>query len=110
MAKHGNLYWDISFSSLYHGTTRCSDEEKIDVTVTSHDFTDAYNKAEKMYDALLATHPDTVFCAVVTLKDDGTATPAAQYSIYQSNYILKENVAAFFSVGPEKCWRLTWRP
>ena len=108
--QKGNLYWEISFTALYHGATDCADAEKINVSVNAHDFTDAYNKAEKMYSAVLKAHPDTVYCAVVTLRDDGTAIPSAKYAIYQTNYIHEEDVAAFFSAGADKCLRLTERP
>ena len=108
--QKGNLYWEISFTALYHGGTDCSDAENINVSVNAHDFTDAYNKAEKMYSAVLKACPDTVYCAVVTLRDDGTAIPSAKYAIYQTNYIHKEDLAEFFSVGADKCLRLTERP
>lgn len=31
-------------------------------------------------------------------------------TFYRSNYISEENLSAFFSVGADKCLRLTWRP
>lgn len=109
MANRGNLYWEISFTALYHGTTTCTENEKVDVSVSAHDFTEAYKKAERMYDAVLLTRPDTVYCVNIHLRDDGTVDPSGRYSIYQTNYIHEENVTAFFSVGADKCWRLTWR-
>lgn len=109
MANRGNLYWEISFTALYHGTADCTEDEKIDVSVSAHDFKDAYDKAERMYTALLRTRPDTVYCAAVHLRDDGTTEPSARYGIYQTNYVHEENVTAFFSAGADKCWRLTWR-
>ena len=105
----GNLYWEIEFTALYHGATTGNECEKVDVCVHSHDFTEAYKKAEKMYDAVLLTRPDTVYCAAIHLRDDGTASSSARYDIYQTNFIHEENVTAFFSVGADKCWRLTWR-
>lgn len=107
--QKGNLYWEISFTALYHGATDCADAEKINVSVKAHDFTDAYNKAEKMYSAVLKARPDTVYCAVVMLRDDGTAIPSERYSIYQTNSIHEKDLAAFFSVGADKCLRLTTR-
>lgn len=107
MANRGNLYWEISFTALYHGAADCTEDEKIDVTVCAHDFADAYDKAEKMYTALLRSLPDTVYCVVIYLRDDGTA--GFRHSIYQTNYIHDDDVAAFFSAGADKCWRLTWR-
>lgn len=107
--QKGNLYWEISFTALYHGATGGADAERINVSVNAHDFTDAYNKAEKMYSAVLKARPDTVHCAVVTLRDDGTAIPSERYAIYQTNYIHEEDLAEFFSVGADKCLRLTAR-
>ena len=105
----GNLYWEISFTALYHGAADCTENEQINVSVNAHDFTDAYNKAEKMYSAVLKARADTVYCAVVTLRDDGTAIPSEKYAIYQTNYIHEEDLAAFFSAGADKCLRLTER-
>ncbi len=107
--QKGNLYWEISFTGLYHGAADCTEHEKIDVSVSAHDFKDAYDKAEKMYTALLRSLPDTVYCVTVHLRDDGTLGPSNRYGIYQTNYIHDDDVAAFFSVGADKCWRLTWR-
>ncbi len=109
MANRGNLYWEISFTALYHGAADCAENEKVDVSVSAHDFKDAYDKAEKMYTALLHTHPDTVYCATVYLRDDGVPESSLGGRIYQSNYIHEDDVPEFFSVGADKCWRLTWR-
>lgn len=109
MENRGNLYWEISFTARYDGAADITEKEAIDVTVSAHDFKDAYNKAEKMYTALLHTLPDKVHCATVLLRDDGTVIPSAKYNIYQANYIHEEDITAFFSVGADKCWRLTWR-
>lgn len=109
MANRGNLYWEISFTALYHGTADCTEDEKIDVTVSAHDFKDAYHKAARMYDTVLQTLPDKVYCVAVHLRDDGTIEPSARYGIYQTNYVPEEDVPAFFCVGAYKCWRLTWR-
>lgn len=110
MANRGNLYWEISFTALYHGAADCNEDEKIDVSVSAHDFKDAYDKAEKMYTALLRSRPDKVYCVVIYLRDDGTVKTPARYGIYQSNYVTDDKVPAFFSVGADKCLRLTWRP
>lgn len=109
MDKRGNLYWEISFTALYNRATGIEEKEAVDATVSAHDFNDAYNKAEKMYKALLHTCPDKVYCATVHLRDDGTVIPSAKYNIYQTNFIYEENIAAFFSAGADKCWSLTWR-
>ena len=63
-----------------------------------------------LFRSVLKARPDTVYCAVVTLRDDGTAIPSERYAIYQTNYIHEEDLAAFFSVGADKCLRLTERP
>lgn len=107
--QKGNLYWEISFTALYHGATDGADAERTNVSVNAHDFTDAYNKAEKMYSAVLKARPDTVHCAAVMLRDDGTAIPSERHAIYQINCIHEEDLAAFFSVGADKCLRLTTR-
>lgn len=109
MANRGNLYWEISFTALYSGAASRTKRENIDVSVNAHDFTDAYDKAEKMYDAILLTRPATVQCVTVTLKDDGTAIRAAKYAVYRMNYVPDTDVTAFFSAGADKCMRLTWR-
>ena len=109
MANRGNLYWEISFTACYDGAADITAKEAIDVTVSAHDFNDAYKKAEVMYEGLMYTHPDSVCCATVHLRDDGTIIPSAKYNIYQTNFIYEEDIAAFFSVGADKCWRLTWR-
>ena len=109
MAKFGNLYWEIQFTALYHGVEDCYGDEQTSIAVQSHDFADAYKKAEAMYDAVLKTHPSRIYCAQVYLREDGTARPGAQHGIYVTNYILEENIAAFFSAGADKCLRLTWR-
>lgn len=109
MANRGNLYWEISFTAFYQETADATGKEMIDVNVAAHDFYDAYNRAEKMYTALLYTRPDRVCFASVHLRDDGTGIPSAKYNIYQTNFIPEGDIAAFFSVGADKCWRLTWR-
>lgn len=109
MANRGNLYWEISFTALYNGAAVRMGNEKIDVSVNAHDFTDAYDKAKKMYDAIQLTRPATVQCSTVTLKDDGTAIRAAKYTVYQMNHVPDTCVAAFFSAGADKCMGLTWR-
>lgn len=109
MAKFGNLYWDIEFTGLYKGAEDCRACEEAHISVQSHDFADAYKKAAAMYDALLKTNPDRVYCAQVYLRDDGSVSPCNDRGIYTSNYILDENISAFFSVGADKCMRLTFR-
>lgn len=109
MANRGNLYWEISFTALYNGAVACTENEKIDVSVNAHDFADAYNKAKKMYVAILLTCPAAVQCVTVTLKDDGTGIRSAKYTVYQMNYVLDTDVEAFFSAGADTCMGLTWR-
>lgn len=108
MAKYGNLYWEIQFTALYNGVADCRGDEQTHVAVQSHDFADAYEKAAAMYDAVLKTQPDRVYCAQVFLRDDGSVQPSAQYGIYVSRYILDEKISAFFSAGADKCLRLTF--
>lgn len=107
MAFRGNLYWEISFTALYHGAADCTENEKIEVEVSAHDFKDAYDKAKKMYTALLHSRPDTVSCVVIRLRDDGTAGSSARYGTYQLNYCHEDDVPAFFSSGADKCMRHT---
>lgn len=107
---HGNLYWEIEFSGLYNGAEDCYASEEVNILVESHDFADAYKKAEAMYAALLKTHPDKVYCAHIYLRDDGSVSPSNHRGIYATHYINDDHVTAFFSVGADKCWRLTWRP
>jgi len=109
MVNSGNLYWEISFTARYHGAADSTTGERIDVCVTAHDFTDAYNKAEKMYNAILPTRPDIIYYVTVTLRDDGTAIRDAKYEVYRTNYVPDADVAAFFSAGADKCMGLTWR-
>ena len=106
----GNLYWEIEFTALYHGAEGCQACEEVSVSVESHDFADAYAKAEAMYDALLKTNPGKVYCAHIYLRDDGSVSPGNERGIYATHYINDDRVAAFFSVGADKCLRLTWRP
>ncbi len=106
----GNLYWEIEFTGLYNGAEDCNTCEETHVSVEGHDFADAYNKAEAMYAALLKTHPDKVYCAHVYLRDDRSVSPCNDRGIYVTHYISDENVTAFFSVGADRCLRLTWRP
>lgn len=40
----GNLYWEISFTALYHGTTTCTENEKVYVSVSAHDIKKTYNQ------------------------------------------------------------------
>lgn len=108
MAKFGNLYWEIQFTVLYHGVADCNGDEQTHVAVQSHDFADAYKKAAAMYGAVLKTQPDRVYCAQVYLRDDGSVEHQASYGIYTTHYILDENTTAFFSVGADKCLRLTF--
>jgi len=106
---HGNLYWEIEFAGLYNGAEDCHACEETNVSVQGHDFADVYKKAEAMYDALLKTNPDKVYCAHVYLRDDGSVPPCNTRGIYVSHYIHDEHIAAFFSVGADRCLRLTWR-
>lgn len=105
----GNLYWEFQFIGLFGGAEDCHANEEVNISVESHNFADAYKKAEAMYMALLKTHPDKVYCAHVYLRDDGSVSPCNDRGIYASHYIHNENITAFFSAGADKCMRLTWR-
>lgn len=107
--KNGNLYWNFQFTGLYNGTEDCRASEEVHVSVESHGFADAYKRAEAMYTALLRTRPDKVYCAYITLRDDGSVSPCNGRGIYATHYISDENITAFFSAGADKCLRLTWR-
>lgn len=105
----GNLYWDFQFTGLFDGAEDCFANEETIIAVRSHDFATAYKKAKVMYDALLKLHPDSVYCGYVYLRDDGTVSPSAAHHIYCTHHIDSEKMNAFFSVGADKCLRLTWR-
>ena len=105
----GNLYWNFQFTGLFDGAEDCYANEDVSISVSSHDFADAYAKAEAMYTALLKLHPGRVYCAQVYLRDDDTVKPSANHHIYVTHYIDSDKISAFFSVGADKCLRLTWR-
>lgn len=107
--QNGNLYWDIEFTGLYNGVEDCYGHEETSISVESHDFADVYKKAKAMYEALLKTCPDKVYCARVYLRDDGSVSPCNNRGIYVTHYINNEHVTEFFSVGAAKCMCLTWR-
>jgi len=107
--QKGNLYWEIEFTGLYNGAEDCAACEEVNISVESHNFADAYKKAEAMYAALLKTHPDKVYCAHVYLRDDGSVSPCNGRGIYVTHYIDSDKINAFFAVGADKCLRLTWR-
>lgn len=106
---HGNLYWVIEFTGLYNGVEGCDGNEEVHISVRSYVFADAYKRAEAMYEALLKTHPSNVYCARISLRDDGSVSHSNRYKIYASNYINEDNITAFFSAGADNCMRLTWR-
>lgn len=105
----GNLYWDFQFAGLFDGAEDCYANEEIAIGVRSHDFATAYKQAKAMYDALLKLHPDSVYYGQVHLRDDGTAITGVAHHIYCTHYIDSEKMNAFFSVGADKCLRLTTR-
>jgi hypothetical protein len=109
MQEHGNLYWEIKFSGLFDGAEDCYANEDADVTVSSYDFATAYRRAEVMYNALLKLHPDRVYCGQAYLRDDSSVSPSAPHHIYAYHHIASEKMNAFFSVGSDKCLRLTLR-
>lgn len=105
----GNLYWNFQFTGLFDGAEDCYANEETSISVSSHDFATAYKQAEAMYSALLKLHPDRVYCAQVYLRDDDSVQPSASHHIYVTHYIDSDKINAFFSVGADKCLRLTWR-
>ena len=103
--KNGNLYWELQFTALTNGAAALSDNEMVNFSVKSHDFSELYRIADVLHTAATRLHPAAIYSVNLYLRDDGTGIPDAKYFIYTAYHILPENVDAFFSVGADRCMR-----